>query len=42
MEEKLKWPWTAFSIAWLLHVGSVSLLSAGTEKLEREIGTLDS
>lgn len=42
MEENLKWLWAAFSIAWFLHVGYVSLLSARTKKLEREIATLDS
>ena len=42
MEDNSKWLRAAFSIAWLPHVGYVSMLSARTEKLEREIATPDS
>ncbi len=42
MEENLKWLWAAFSIAWILHLAYVALLSARTRKLERQIETLNS
>lgn len=37
MEENLKWLWAAFSIAWALHVGYVTMLSGRTRKLERNL-----
>ena len=37
MGENLKWLWAAFSIAWLLHVGYLALLSSRTRNLERQL-----
>ena len=37
MGENLKWLWAAFSIAWLLHVGYLAMLSSRTRKLERQL-----
>ncbi len=40
MEENLKWVWAAFSIAWLLHVGYLTLLSSRAKDIERQFDDL--
>ncbi len=40
MEENLKWLWAAFSVAWALHIGYVSLLSGRARKLEGQLKNL--
>ena len=35
--ENLKWLWMAFSVAWILHIGYVVLLSRRTSKLQRQL-----
>lgn len=40
MEENLKWLWAAFSIAWVIHLGYLSILASREKKLRNQIRDL--
>lgn len=40
MEENLKWVWIAFSVAWIIHLAYVAILSSRQKNLARQIEDL--